>query len=274
MRTQGPDQNAFANLGRVVRASHVVGTGYGKRRAHSIILLLALSVALMMTGYGIIMPVFARRLAELDAGVEALGLMTTGFALGQLLGAPPLGGLADRIGRRPLVLLALAALTVTNVAYLVATSATAFVVIRAFGGALTAGLFPSAMGVVSDLIPERERGRWIGIGIGGYGAGYVLGPVIGGILYDGWGLPPPSSPRPSWPARPVWRQPSSSRRRERRRHGGGRSYCNAGRPPFWPCAHPVRTGRGWRLSRGRCISLRRCSLSISCCPLPSPFLSC
>lgn len=191
MNGEGSQSNPYPNLGQVIRASHILTSGTTWRRARVIVLLLAISVALMMTGYGIIMPVFARRLAELDAGVEVLGFMTTGFAVGQLLGAPLLGALADRVGRRPLVLLALATHTVTNIAYLLAASATAFVIIRTFGGALTAGLFPSAMGVVSDLIPEKARGRWIGIVIGGYGAGYVLGPVVGGILYDGWGFASP-----------------------------------------------------------------------------------
>ena len=83
-------------------------------RARTIVMLLAASVGLMMTGYGIVMPVFARRLDELGAGVSALGFMTMAFA--QLALAPFMGNLADRFGRRPLVLLALAGVVVTNIA--------------------------------------------------------------------------------------------------------------------------------------------------------------
>jgi multidrug resistance protein len=146
---------------------------------------------LMMTGFGIIMPVFARRLGEFGAGVQALGWMTTAFALAQLIAAPFLGSLADRIGRRPLVLLSLAAFTLTNIGYLLASSTTTFILVRAMGGALTAGLFPAAMGVVADLVPEDRRGRWIGFIMGGYGAGFVFGPVVGGLLYDAWGFAAP-----------------------------------------------------------------------------------
>ena len=63
-----------ANLGQIVIASEVIHSGPSPRRARSVIILLAASVGLMMTGFGIILPVFARRLGEFGSGVEALGL--------------------------------------------------------------------------------------------------------------------------------------------------------------------------------------------------------
>ncbi len=159
--------------------------------SRSAIILLAGSIALMMTGFGIVMPVFARRLGELGGGVEALGLMTMAFAGAQFIAAPVMGILADRIGRRPPILLALAAFTVANIGYLWAPTVTIFVVIRGLVGALTAGLSPAAMSMVADTVPERERGRWIGILMGGYSAGLIFGPVIGGLLYDTWGFAAP-----------------------------------------------------------------------------------
>ncbi len=180
-----------ANLGDVIVAAHVTDNRSDPRRTRTIILLLAACVALMMTGFGIIMPVFARRLAELGAGVEALGIMTTAFALAQLVAAPFLGSLADRYGRRPFVLLALFAFILTNVGYLLVTSVPAFIAVRALGGLFTAGLFPAAMGVVADVVPEAQRARWIGVIMGGYGAGFVFGPVLGGVLYDNFGFATP-----------------------------------------------------------------------------------
>jgi DHA1 family tetracycline resistance protein-like MFS transporter len=156
-----------------------------------VILLLAASVGLMMTGFGIIMPIFARRLGEFGSGVEALGLMTMSFALAQLVAAPFMGSLADRYGRRPLVLLALAAFAAANIAFLFASSTIAFIVIRTLEGALTAGLFPAAMGVVSDVVPEKQRAQWVGVVMGSYGAGLIFGPVLGGVLYDGLGYAAP-----------------------------------------------------------------------------------
>jgi multidrug resistance protein len=185
------DEKSPANLGVVVIADEVVVSGPSERRARNVILLLAASVGLMMTGYGIIMPIFARRLGEFGSGVEALGLMTMSFALAQLVAAPFMGSLADRYGRRPLVLISLAAFAAANIAFLFATSTTALLVIRTLEGAFTAGLFPAAMGVVADVVPEKQRAQWVGVVMGSYGAGLIFGPVVGGVLYDGWGYAAP-----------------------------------------------------------------------------------
>jgi MFS family permease len=68
----------------------------------------------MMTGYGIVMPVFAKRLGELGSGVAALGLMSMGFAFAQFVLSPFLGSFADRFGRKPFILMALAGEVVAN----------------------------------------------------------------------------------------------------------------------------------------------------------------
>ena len=91
------------------------------------------------------MPIFGRRLDELGGGVETLGLMTMAFALAQLIAAPVMGSLSDRLGRRPVVLFSLAAFSIVNIGYLLATSTAGFVVMRGLAGALTAGLFPASM---------------------------------------------------------------------------------------------------------------------------------
>jgi MFS family permease len=47
------------------------------------------------------------------------------------------------------------------------------------------------MGVVADVVPEKQRAQWVGVVMGSYGAGFIFGPVVGGILYDGWGYAAP-----------------------------------------------------------------------------------
>jgi len=178
-------------LGEVVIASRVMTNRMAPDRVRTIIGLLSGCVALMMTGYGLVMPVFARRLSEFGGGVEELGLMTMSFALAQLIGAPLLGGLADSKGRRPIILLAQVAVTLSYLGYVFAPSTLAFILIRGLAGFLSAGLFPAAMGVVADLVPEDQRARWAGIVMGSYAVGMIFGPVIGGVLYDGFGYAAP-----------------------------------------------------------------------------------
>jgi multidrug resistance protein len=180
-----------AALGEVVVARQVVTYGPSPARVRTIILLLAGSVALMMTGLGIIIPIFARRFEAMGGGVQSLGLMIMAFALAQFLSAPLLGSLADRYGRRPFVLLALGSFAAANVGFLLVDSIAAFTAVRALEGALSAGLYPAAMGIVADVAPDKERGRWIGTVMAGYGAGFILGPVLGGLLYDWLGFAAP-----------------------------------------------------------------------------------
>ena len=115
-----------ANLGEVVYATQVITSRPSPQRTRNILLLLAGSVALMMTGLGIIIPVFARRLAEFGSGVETLGLMTMAFALAQLVASPFMGSFADRFGRRPLILVALGSFIAVNIGYPSASSGQAF----------------------------------------------------------------------------------------------------------------------------------------------------
>lgn len=156
-----------------------------------ILFLLAASIALMMTGYGIVMPVFAKRLGELGSGVAALGLMSMGFAFAQFLLSPFMGSFADRFGRKPFILIALAGEVIANSAFLLAHSTAIYIAIRIFQGAITAGLLPAVMGVVGDTVSERQRARWTGIVMGSYGAGFIFGPAIGGFLFDRWGFVAP-----------------------------------------------------------------------------------
>ena len=181
----------YPNLGEVIIATQVTTSSMSRRRARNIVFLLAASVGIVMTGFGIIFPVFARRLDEFGSGVQALGLMTMAFALAALLASPLMGALADRIGRRPLVLLSLGSFVAVNIAFLFAESTEAFIAIRVVEGVLTAGLMPAAMGVVADIIPENERAQRVGIVMGAMGSGLIFGPVIGGVLYDSWGFEAP-----------------------------------------------------------------------------------
>lgn len=117
--------------------------------------------------------------------------MTMAFALGQFLLAPVMGKVADRRGRKPVVVLALVAVAAANVAYLITASVPVFVGVRFLQGALAAGLLPAAMGIVADLSTEKERAGKLGLIMGAYSFGFVFGPVLGGVLYDSLGYMAP-----------------------------------------------------------------------------------
>ncbi len=148
---------------------------------------LAACIALQMTSFVIILPLFARRFSEFGAGVAELGTSEIAYALAATVCAPLMGALADRIGRRPVVLVGLAVYVLAFTGYLFAYSATAFIIIRGLAGALTAGLIPAATGMVADLAPADRRAQWIGVLSGGASFGWIAGPILGGVLFDNWG---------------------------------------------------------------------------------------
>jgi AAHS family 4-hydroxybenzoate transporter-like MFS transporter len=126
-------------------------------------------------------------------GVPAatLGPVFAAANFGVLLGALFISMLADRIGRRPPILLALATVVGANIAYLLANDVTLFVTSRFVVGVLSAGLLPAAMAVVGDIMPADQRARWSGTLMGGYGVGFIFGPTLGGVLYDQFGFVAP-----------------------------------------------------------------------------------
>jgi MFS family permease len=144
-------------------------------------------MALQMTGFIMILPLFARRLESFGAGVDALGMSALAYALTGMFSAPFMGMFADRFGRRPIILLSLSAYVFAFGGYLWAASAWLFILIRGLAGIFTAGLIPAMTSIVGDLASEDRRAQWIGIVNGGASIGWILGPFFGGLLYDSFG---------------------------------------------------------------------------------------
>jgi len=178
-------------MGEIVQATQVSTSGIEPRRARIIIVLLSLCTALQMTSYGMIFPLFARKIGDFGDGVAVLATSVMAYSLAAAIAAPFMGSLADRFGRRPLILGSFAVFAAAFTGYYLAATSLVFILIRGLAGALTAGLGPATMGLVADIAPENERARWIGVIGGGTSAGFIIGPVAGGLLYDKWGYGPP-----------------------------------------------------------------------------------
>lgn len=64
------------------------------------------------------------------------------------------------------------------------TDLAALVALRFGHGLLAAGMLPVALAIVADIVPARQRGRWLAVIMASHGAAFVVGPVIGGALFD------------------------------------------------------------------------------------------
>ncbi|RYC61465.1 hypothetical protein CHU98_g4733 [Xylaria longipes] len=93
-----------------------------------------------------------------------------------------LGNAADKIGRRPIYILALFIYFVANIGLAVQSSYPALLVLRMVQSAGIAGTISLGYGVISDIATPSERGSYVGIFSLGLNAGPPLGPVIGGAL--------------------------------------------------------------------------------------------
>src|SRR5690349_2730262 len=164
------------------------------KQARSITVALAFligCVALMMTGFAVILPVFPQRLQALGLGSEMLALMEGAFGLGMFLFSTPMGIWAGRIGRKPILFISLAGFIFTNLLLAWVNVPLLFIPIRFVEGMLLSGLFPAAMSMVGDTIPLSKQGRWIGLLTTAQAVGFALGPGIGGFLYQTLGFTSP-----------------------------------------------------------------------------------
>lgn len=155
------------------------------------IYLLTVCLALQSTGVSLLLTIFARKISSFGQGVEVFSISATTFSLAALVAAPYMGMLADRFGRRRLLLWSLVAHTLAGLAYLLAPNGVTFIALRGAVGGLTAGLVPTTISMIGDLTPQEERGRWIGFVTGWSAIGFVIGPPLGGWIFDQWGLAAP-----------------------------------------------------------------------------------
>lgn len=158
------------------------------KRMTMALVLLSSCIALLMTGFGIIVPVFPQRLEALGLGTETLALMESAFGLGMFLCSSLLGTLADHIGRKPIILISLAGFIVTNLVLGTMNIPLFFILIRFVEGAMISGLMPASIAMVGDSVPREKQSRWIGFIIAAQAVGFALGPGIGGMLYQAWGF--------------------------------------------------------------------------------------
>lgn len=120
-----------------------------------------------------------------NAGVSTIvlfgGLLGALYSLIQFVAAPIWGGVSDRIGRRPVLLMSVFGLFLSYVIWFFSGSFTLLIIARAVGG-LMSGNLSIASAVVSDITDFKTRSKGMAfIGIA-FACGFVFGPALGGIL--------------------------------------------------------------------------------------------
>ncbi len=144
-----------------------------------------LTALLDVIGIGLIIPVLPILVGEFTQGRDTqaywYGVLMVTFGLAQFLCAPLLGALSDRFGRRPVLLLGIGGLGVTFLVTGLTHSLAVLVAVRLLGGALSANI-AVAQAYVADITTLEKRTPALGKLGAMFGLGFVLGPMLGGLL--------------------------------------------------------------------------------------------
>jgi len=147
-----------------------------------------ITVVIDAMGIGLIMPVMPDLIQEVrggDLGSAAVwgGIMATSFAVMQFLFGPVIGNLSDRFGRRPVLLIALGVMTLDYLVMALAGSIWLLLAGRIVGG-ITAATQSTASAYMADISKPHEKAANFGLIGAAFGVGFVLGPLLGGLLAE------------------------------------------------------------------------------------------
>lgn len=145
-----------------------------------------ITVLLDMLAVGIIVPILPELIVAFRGGDTAsaatiYGLFGTVWAGMQFVFSPVLGSLSDRFGRRKVVLLSNFGLGADYVLMAVAPSVAWLFVGRVISG-ITSSSFSAAAAYIADVTPPEERAGRYGMLGAAFGAGFIIGPTVGGLL--------------------------------------------------------------------------------------------
>lgn len=146
------------------------------------------AVTLDAVGIGLIFPILPallRDVGHISEVATLLGIMLALYSACQFLFSPILGVLSDRFGRRPVLLISLAGAAIDYLVMALAPELWMLVLGRAVSGVTSANM-AVATAYITDISSEGERAKRFGLFHAMFGIGFIIGPVLGGLLGDYW----------------------------------------------------------------------------------------
>ncbi|MGE8433405.1 TCR/Tet family MFS transporter [Chryseobacterium joostei] len=139
-----------------------------------------------ITGWGIILPVVPKLIGELihsdlSEAAKYGGWLGFAYAITQFIFAPIVGNLSDQYGRRPIILISLLGFAIDYILLALAPSIGWLFFGRIIAG-LTGASISTASAYIADISTDEDRTKNFGLIGAAFGLGFIIGPVIGGLL--------------------------------------------------------------------------------------------
>lgn len=138
------------------------------------------TIFLDLLGFGIVIPVNSFYVQSLGAGPAVIALLSASYSLMQFLFAPFWGRLSDRIGRRPVILISVAASCAGHLIFGLSSTIFTIFAARILAGFGNANL-GTAQAIIADVTTPENRAKGMGLIGAAFGLGFLLGPAIGGF---------------------------------------------------------------------------------------------
>jgi MFS family permease len=134
------------------------------------------------TGIGSLLPILPLFLRERGASYSFVGVIVGAALVAQAIGQWPAGWLAERVGRREMMVAGLLVAAGASLLFLLPLPVEWLVVVRLLQGLGFAGAAPAEVAAVADIVPPAELGRAYGWVAAARQSGLIVGPAIGGLL--------------------------------------------------------------------------------------------
>jgi DHA1 family tetracycline resistance protein-like MFS transporter len=138
-------------------------------------------VFLDLMGFGLIIPLLPFYAESFGANETVAGLLVASYAAAQFIGAPILGRLSDRFGRRPVLLVSIFGTFLSLLLLGFANTLLLLFISRVLDG-ITGGNISVAQAYIADVTDEQNRARGLGLIGAAFGLGFIIGPALGGVL--------------------------------------------------------------------------------------------
>jgi len=166
-------------------------SGLHQTRLRLVTAVLSFMAFLAMTGSGIVYPIFPKYVDLFGGGPIELGYLAAIFSLMMIIFAPLSGRLADKLGKKQLLMISFVGFAVSNIIYAESTTLDFLYLSRALEGLASAPVFPIALSILADYVPSQKRAYYIGILNGASAIGFIIGPFFGGVLFELFGIRAP-----------------------------------------------------------------------------------